>query len=109
MLEKFQFIYLNIQSIWKEGFTYILSNKNRAVLYVGGSTQLKFRVELHMKGKGTKFTKKYSVHELMYFEKYDDSHDAFLRDKQRQNWRSEWKWNLIKSQNPGLKNLYLNL
>jgi len=31
----------------KEGFTYILSNKNRTVLYVGATEKLKERIELH--------------------------------------------------------------
>ena len=30
----------------KEGFTYFLSNKNRTVLYIGATTNLKERVEL---------------------------------------------------------------
>jgi putative endonuclease len=84
-------------------------NKNKTVLYVGATTILKNRVELHMKGKATLFTKKYNVNKLIYFEVFDDYHDAFGRENQIKNWKSEWKWNLIKSQNPKLKNLYLEL
>tara|TARA_R110000868_G_scaffold166039_4_gene399786 strand:+ start:4819 stop:5103 length:285 start_codon:yes stop_codon:yes gene_type:complete len=93
----------------KIGYSYILSNKNKTVLYVGATGNLKSRVELHMLGKATKFTKMYNVNELMYFEKHDEYHDAFVREKQIKNWRSEWKWNLIKLHNPELKNLYLEL
>ena len=93
----------------KEGFAYILSNKNRKVLYVGATGKLKERVEKHMSGKATLFTKKYSVNELMYFEVFSNYHDAFVGEKQLKNWKKEWKWNLIKSQNPQLKNLYLEL
>ena len=92
-----------------EGFVYILSNKNRGVLYVGATKDLKKRVELHIKGKATDFTKKYNVNELLYFEEFEECHDAFIREKQIKNWKSEWKWNLIKEYNPELKNLYLNL
>ena len=62
-----------------EGFMYILSNRNRSVLYVGDTKKIKNRIELHMAGKATEFTKKYNVNELMYFEKYNNHHDAFAR------------------------------
>lgn len=93
----------------KEGFTYILSNKNRTVLYVGATTNLKERIALHIDGKAVGFTKKYNVDELLYFEWYSDYHEAFAREKQIKNWHKDWKWNLIKVKNPQLKNLYLEL
>ena len=92
-----------------DGFVYILSNKNKTVLYIGATKYLKERIHLHIKGKATKFTKKYSVNELLYFEKFSNFQDAFKREKQLKNWHKDWKWNLIKSQNPNLKNLYLEL
>lgn len=92
-----------------KGFVYILSNKNRTVLYIGATKFLKERVELHIEGRATVFTKKYSVNELLYFEEFSDFHDAFAREKQLKNWHRDWKWNLIKTQNPELKNLYLEL
>lgn len=92
-----------------EGYLYILTNKNKTVLYIGATKDLKKRVSLHIDGKAAKFTKKYSVNELMYFEKYSNFHEAFSREKQLKNWHKEWKWNLIKSKNPQLKNLYLEL
>ena len=93
----------------EEGFLYILSNKNRTTLYIGATKKLKERIELHIAGKASEFTKKYNVIELMYFEKYNNKHDAFAREKQLKNWKKEWKWNLIKSKNLKLKNLYLEL
>ncbi|MDG2194906.1 MAG: GIY-YIG nuclease family protein [Polaribacter sp.] len=53
-----------------EGYLYILTNKNKTVLYIGATKDLKKRVELYIDGKAARFTKKYSVNELMYFEKY---------------------------------------
>lgn len=93
----------------REGYAYILSNKNRTVLYIGATKYLKKRVKLHLEGKATVFTKSYNVNELLYFEKYSNFHDAFKREKILKNWHKEWKWNLIKSKNPQLKNLYLEL
>lgn len=93
----------------KEGYTYILLNKNRTVLYIGATENLKNRVNLHSQGRATEFTKKYNVSEIIYFEHFLDKQDAFIREKQIKNWKREWKWNLIKSKNPQLKNLYLNI
>lgn len=92
-----------------KGFVYILSNKNRTVLYIGATKDLRKRVQKHIAGKSSEFTKRYNVTELMYFEILDSYHEAFLREKQLKNWRKSWKWNLIKAENPKLENLYLNL
>lgn len=93
----------------KKGFVYILSNKNRTVLYVGATKNLKDRITLHVSGKATEFTRKYNVNELLYFDEFLDYQEAFAMEKQIKNWRKDWKWNLIKSKNPQLKNLYLEL
>ena len=92
-----------------KGYTYILSNKNKTVLYIGATKDSMKRLVMHKAGRATAFTKKYSVNELMYFEEYLDYHDAFAREKQLKNWRKDWKWNLIKSTNPELKDLYFQL
>lgn len=90
-----------------KGYAYILTNKNLKVLYVGATKNIKRRMDAHKSGKGAIFTKKYNTTILLYFEEFDDFHDAFKREKNLKNWRSEWKWNLIKSSNPDLKDLYL--
>jgi putative endonuclease len=93
----------------KESYIYILSNKNRTVLYIGVTSNLLVRIENHKIGKGSKFTKKYNVFDLMYFEKFMDVNKAIEREKQLKNWHSEWKWNLIKEKNPNCLDLYEEL
>lgn len=93
----------------EKGFTYILTNKNATVLYVGAIKNLKNRVDSHRNGAGAVFTKKYNATILIYFEEFDDCSDAFQREKQLKNWRKDWKWNIAKLSNPELKDLYLNL
>lgn len=92
-----------------KGYVYILSNKNRTVLYIGATKNLKNRIESHIERKASFFTKKYNVSELIYFEEYPDLSMAFSREKQLKNWKKDWKWNLIKTKNPNLKNLYLEI
>jgi len=93
----------------KESFIYIVSNKNRTVLYVGVTSNLIKRIESHKKGTGSVFTKRYSANQLMYFELFSDINLAIKREKQLKNWHSKWKWNLIKENNPELLDLYEDL
>ena len=86
-------------------YCYILSNKNRTVLYIGYTENLKKRIEEHQKGKGAVFTKKYSAHFLIHFEVFEEKKVAKAREKQLKNWHKEWKWNLIKKVNPNLEAL----
>lgn len=83
-------------------YTYILSNKNRTVIYIGYSDNLKRRINQHKTGNGANFTRKYSVYDLIYFEVFKESLFARKREKQLKNWHKEWKWNLIKKSNPTL-------
>ncbi|MBI3134914.1 MAG: GIY-YIG nuclease family protein [Bacteroidetes bacterium] len=87
----------------KYGFVYIMSNKNRTVLYTGVTNNIETRVKQHKSGCGSVFTKRYAIVDLMYFEKILGFGLAIDREKQLKNWHKEWKWNLIKTENPELK------
>jgi putative endonuclease len=89
----------------KESYIYILSNKNRTVLYTGVTSDLSKRVEKHMEGKGSVFCKKYNVKELIYYELFTDIRDAIRREKEIKGWIRDKKLALIKSRNPEMKNL----
>jgi putative endonuclease len=65
----------------QKGYTYILTNNNLTVLYVGATKDLKNRIDCHKDGTGAVFTKKYNVTILIYFEEFDNYHDAFAREK----------------------------
>jgi len=86
-------------------YCYILSNKNRTVLYIGYTDNLKRRIKQHKSTSDSGFSKKYNVSELVYFEEFDDSKKARKRENQLKNWHKEWKWNLIKESNPELKEI----
>jgi len=89
----------------KEGFVYITSNKNRTTLYIGVTSDLERRVLEHKTGKGSIFTSKYNLTDLLYFEQIMGMQNAIDREKQLKNWHKEWKWNLIKEENPDLADL----
>ena len=64
------------------------------------------RIWDHKTGNGSVFMSKYNVKYLMYFEEHPNIETAIQREKQIKNWRREWKLNLIKQQNPSLKDLW---
>ncbi len=95
-------------SLNKKYYCYILSNKNRTVLYIGYTDDLKRRLIEHSQGNGALFTKKYSVVNLLYFEEFNNIKEAKGREQQLKNWHKEWKWNLIKETNPKLETLKID-
>lgn len=89
----------------KEGFVYILSNKNRTTTYIGVTNDLERRIVEHKSGRGFIFTNKYNLTDLLYYERINGMQNAINREKQLKNWHNEWKWNLIKEKNPSLIDL----
>ncbi len=85
----------------KRYYIYILASKKNGTLYVGITSNLEKRVEIH-KGSYLKksFTAKYRVHNLVYFESYDNPNDAIYREKQLKWWKRDWKIELIEKLNP---------
>ncbi len=82
-----------------------MSNKNRTTIYIGVTNDLERRVLEHKSGFGSVFTKRYCLHDLIYYESIYGMQNAIDREKQLKNWHKEWKWNLIKEENPKLEDL----
>lgn len=93
----------------KDGYMYILSNSRRTVLYTGSATDLCFRIWQHKNGEGAVFTRKYNATDLMFYEYHEHIKYAYRREQQIKRWRRDWKWDLIKSMNPEMKDLYPEL
>lgn len=91
----------------KTYFVYILSNKHRTVFYIGVTNDIQRRVAEHKDFKGSSFCKRYNVTDLMYYEYTHDIYAAITREKQLKNWHRDWKINLIKQDNPEMKDLSL--
>ena len=91
----------------KTSYTYILTNKYRTTFYVGVTSHLRKRIQEHYEGKGSDFTNKYNLKDLIYYEEFTDINQAIAREKQLKNWRKEWKLDLVKKLNPRLETLEL--
>ena len=82
------------------GWTYIMTNHVRGVLYVGVTANLAQRVAQHRAGEGSSFCKKYKLTRLVLAEQHDTIVDAIQREKQLKAWKRAWKIDLIEQQNP---------
>ena len=79
---------------------YILTNKPRGTLYIGVTGWLDYRVGKHRIGEGSKFTKRYNLTKLVYYEEFQYIDKAIAREKQLKNWHRVWKINLIEKTTP---------
>ena len=87
-------------------YVYILASKRNGTLYIGVTNDLVRRVYEHKSDSVEGFTKKYQVHDLVYFEQADDVGAAIAREKQLKKWNRAWKLELIEKSNGDWRDLY---
>ncbi len=87
-------------------YVYILASAKNGTTYTGVTNNVEFRTRQHKSGKGSKFTKKYGVDKLVYFEQFGDIGDAIHREKCIKKWNRAWKLRLIEKDNPSWSDLY---
>lgn len=86
-------------------YVYILASKRNGTLYIGVTNNLERRLYEHKNNLVEGFTKKYSVHDLVYFEEVNDVNAALQREKQLKRWTRKWKIDLIEKENPDWNDL----
>ena len=89
----------------KQPAVYILASKRNGTLYIGVTSDLQKRVWEHKNNTVEGFTKRYGVHNLVYYELHGDMLSAISREKQMK-WNRAWKLELIAKQNPDWKDLW---
>ena len=88
-------------------YVYILTNKNKTVLYTGVTSDLIRRVYEHKThADPSSFTAKYKVDRLINFEETSDVKAAIEREKQIKSWSRDRKTDLIFRMNPHWVDLY---
>lgn len=90
----------------KNFYVYILTNFNKTVLYTGVTSDLVQRVYQHKNNLADGFTKRYKVHDLVYYELYNDPENAITREKQIKADSRQKKIDLINSINKSWEDLY---
>jgi putative endonuclease len=85
---------------------YILASQRNGTLYIGVTSDLVKRVWEHRNDLREGFTKRYGVHQLVYYEMHGDMSAAITREKQLKKWNREWKLRLIEERNPTWQDLW---
>ncbi|WP_298962564.1 GIY-YIG nuclease family protein [uncultured Roseibium sp.] len=90
-------------------FVYVLASRQRGTLYTGITNDLGRRVHEHLQKTGSKFTRRYGVTRLVYYEVFEDPNTAITREKRLKRWPREWKIQAIEEFNPDWRDLYEEL
>ena len=85
---------------------YILASKRNGTLDIGVTSDLAKRVWQHKNDVVDGFTKRYSVHQLVWYELHETMESAIEREKTLKNWKRVWKLELIENSNPSWQDLY---
>lgn len=87
-------------------FVYIMASSKEGTIYIGSTNNLLRRVWEHKNSLIKGFTNKYKVHNLVYFEQYEDIGLANQREANMKHWYRKWKLELVEKNNPEWKCLY---
>lgn len=80
-------------------YVYLLSCADDTI-YCGWTTDLSARIDAHNKGNGAKYTRSRLPVNLVYYEEYDDRHEALSREWHIKRMSRAEKLELIHSRNP---------
>lgn len=86
-------------------YVYILASQRNGTLYIGFTDDIERRVLEHKQKVVEGFTAKYNVNILVYFEEFNNSEDAILKERQMKKWKRAWKLKLIEKENPNWDDL----
>ena len=90
-------------------YVYLLAGRRNGTLYCGVTNDLSRRVSEHKAHKGSRFTTRYNVSILVWFETYANINEAIAREKHIKHWNRAWKLALIEANNPSWRDLYEEL
>ena len=93
----------------KDYYIYILASKRNGTLYIGVTNDLIRCVYEHKNDLIDGFSKKYSVHTLVYYECVGEVENAIQREKRLKKCNRKWKIALIEKNNSEWTDLYNEL
>jgi len=103
---KNNYFFTKMKRAYHNYWVYILTNKPNGTLYIGVTGGIDDRMERHIASEGSKFTSKYNLKILVYYEEFQYIQEAIAREKQLKNWHRQWKINLIEMENPNWTDLW---
>ncbi|WP_153770724.1 GIY-YIG nuclease family protein [Labrenzia sp. CE80] len=81
-------------------WVYILAGHKNGTLYTGVTNDLVRRLFEHQSGTGSRFTRRYKVARLVWYEEHATAPQAIAREKALKTWSRAWKIELIEAMNP---------
>jgi len=93
-------------SVNKQPAVYILASKRNGTLYIGVTSDLVKRIWEHKNNMVEGFTKRYAVHQLVWYELRESMQSAIEREKRLKEWKRKWKLELVEGTNPNWQDLY---
>jgi putative endonuclease len=87
-------------------WVYILASDIGGTLYIGVTNDLVRRVYEHRSDAAEGFSRRYSIHRLVYFEQFEQIEFAIRREKRLKKWKRAWKIALIEKLNPNWSDLF---
>ena len=90
----------------KQPAVYILASARNSTLYTGVTSDLIKRIWEHKNDLVEGFTKRYGVHDLVWFELHENMNSAIEREKNIKEWKRTWESKLIEKNNPDWRDLY---
>lgn len=79
---------------------YIITNRLKGKLYTGHTEDLVQRMEQHKYKLFEGYAAKHHCQYLLWYEKHETRHEAFIRERRIKKWKREWKINLLEKANP---------
>jgi putative endonuclease len=84
----------------------MMSNKRYGTLYTGVTSNIVQRAWQHREGMLPDFTKRYKLHDLVWYEEHGTIVEAIQREHNMKHWSRRWKTALIDAVNPDWDDLY---
>ncbi len=84
----------------------MLASGRNGTLYTGVTSNLIQRIHQHKNEAISGFTKKYTVHQLVWYEVHETMESAILCEKKIKKWNRLWKLRIIEEMNPEWEDLY---
>ena len=91
------------------GYVYIMANQRNGTIYLGVTSNLPQRSTQHREGIVEGFTKQYGCKMLVWYQQFENLHDARRREVQMKSWKRLWKLREIEEMNPDWNDLYESL
>ena len=90
----------------KQPCVYIMASGRNGTLYIGVTSDPVKRIHEHRNDAVDGFTRKYRIHDLVWYELHATMHSAITREKALKEWKRRWKLELVEGSNSKWRDLY---